>query len=160
MIKKTNLKYRPSVFVVAYILKEKKYLLLKRKLHWTGWEFPKGGIEKGETKLETLKREIFEETHLKIKAIKRFNVSGNYLYERELKDRPGFVGQTYSLYAVELKYGEVLIDEHEHSGYSWDVFDKAVKKLSWSNQRRCLAIVNNWLTKMRSEEHTSELQSH
>jgi len=128
-------------------LKEKKYLLLKRKLHWVGWEFPKGGIEKNETKLETLKREINEETHLKIKTIKKFDISGKYLYDKKLKDRPDFMGQTYSLYAVQLKYGEVLIDEHEHSGYSWEVFDEAVKKLTWPNQRRCLAIVNNWLTK-------------
>ncbi len=140
-------KYRPSVFIVAYILKEKKYLLLKRKLHWVGWEFPKGGIEKNETKLETLKREINEETHLKIKAIKKFDISGKYFYEKELKDRPGFIGQTYYLYAVQLKYGEVIIDEHEHLDYSWETFEEAVKKLSWSNQRRCLAIVNNWLTK-------------
>ena len=39
--------YRKSVFIVVYRKTEKGilYLILKRKLHWVGWEFPKGGIE-------------------------------------------------------------------------------------------------------------------
>jgi len=44
--------YRKAVFVVVYretkTGKDRKYLILKRKLHWKGWEFPKGGLEKGE----------------------------------------------------------------------------------------------------------------
>ena len=132
--------------MVAVSLKKKIfYLLLKRKLHWSGWEFPKGGIEPKETKLETLKREINEETGLKIMNIKKFNVSGKYNYEKLLQDRKGFIGQTYSLYAVQLKFGKVKLDEKEHFAYKWMNFDDAVEKLTWPNQKRCLALVNNWL---------------
>ena len=47
--------------------KKIKYINLKRKLHWTGWEFPKGGIGFLETKKNCIKREIKEEIGLKIK---------------------------------------------------------------------------------------------
>jgi len=45
-------KYRKAVFVLLYSKTKKwiEYLLLKRKLHWKGWEFPKGKIEPGEKK--------------------------------------------------------------------------------------------------------------
>src|SRR3989344_1192122 len=46
-----NMKLRKGVFIIVYRKEKDKlsYLILKRKLHWKGWEFPKGGIEKGET---------------------------------------------------------------------------------------------------------------
>ena len=36
-------KYRKGIFFVVYAKTKKgiKYLVLKRKLHWSGWEFPK-----------------------------------------------------------------------------------------------------------------------
>ena len=69
-------KYRPAIFVVVYRIDKHSnkplYLLLKRKKHWKGWEFPKGGVEKGETERETLLRELKEECGLKILKIKVF----------------------------------------------------------------------------------------
>ena len=61
-------KYRKAVFIVAYskINNKIEYLLLKRKLHWKGWEFPKGGAEEKENNLDAVKRELKEETGLKI----------------------------------------------------------------------------------------------
>ena len=40
-------KFRNAIFAVAYSREGDniKYLLLKRKKHWIGWEFPKGGID-------------------------------------------------------------------------------------------------------------------
>ena len=142
--------FRPAVFVVTYYLdKDKKpiYLLLKRKLHWKGWEFPKGKIEKGESKDKTARREAWEESGLKIIRLKRFNVSGKYLYPKILRDRPQYKGQTYTLFSGEVKFGKVKLESREHSGYIWLPFDKAVKKLSWPDQKKCFRIVNNFLEK-------------
>ena len=143
------MKYRKAVFVVTYSVREDKveYLLLKRKLHWKGWEFPKGGRDKGEKILDTVKREIKEETGLKALKIKKFDVSGKYKYDRELDDRPGILGQDYKLFSAEVKKGKVKLDKihKEHSDYKWVGFDKALKMLKWSNQRKCLRIVNKSL---------------
>ncbi len=142
-------KYRHAVFVVVYSKTEKgiEYLLLKRKHHWTGWEFVKGKIEKFETKRMTARRETKEETGLKILKIKKLNIHGSYKYKKGLKDRPGVIGQTYHLFFVEVRKGKVKIDRKEHSGYKWLAFNEAVKKLTWNNQKRCLKIVNNIISK-------------
>jgi len=143
------MKYRKAVFVVVYAKKDSKteYLILKRKLHWKGWEFVKGGMKPSETKINAVKREIREETGLKPLSIKKFSISGKYKYPKEYSDRKGIIGQTYSLYAAEVKKGKVKIDRKEHSGYKWMNFEGAIKKLTWKNQKKCLRIVNEWLRK-------------
>lgn len=140
--------FRPAVFVPIYYLdKDKKpiYLLLKRKLHWKGWEFPKGKIEEGEDKAKTARREAFEESGLKIIKLKRYKASGKYLYHKALKDRPQYKGQSYSLFAGEVKKGPVKLEKIEHSDHIWLGFEEAVKKLTWPNQKRCLRIVDKSL---------------
>ena len=144
------MKYRKAVFVVGYTKtgktkKDIEYILLKRKLHWKGWEFPKGKIESGEPKIITAKRELREETGHKAINVKKFNYSGKYIYNKKLTDRPEVVGQTFSLYAAEVKKGEVKLDPKEHSGFKWVSFSKALKMLKWPNQRKSLRIVNAWL---------------
>lgn len=145
-----NLRYRKTVFMVAYSAEGNKiyYLVLKRKLHWIGWEFPKGGIEKNETPRIAVEREIFEETGLKPLEIKCFNYYGKYEYEKKFPERPGFIGQSYSLYAVRLKKGRIKIDAREHTGFKWLPFAKAFKTITFQDQKKCLKIVNDWLIKM------------
>jgi len=141
-------KYRKAIFIVAY-KKTKKgfiYLVLKRKLHWRGWEFPKGGVEKWETKKMAVKREIKEETGLKAKKIKNHKINGYYDYIKNLPERP-YSGQSYQLYSVELPKGKINMDEHEHKAYKWLSFENATKIITWKNQKDCLKIVNEYLTK-------------
>jgi dihydroneopterin triphosphate diphosphatase len=144
-----NGKYRRAVFIVVYSLKGNKveFLILRRKLHWIGWEFPKGGVEFLETNKRALKREVLEETGLSSVRIEKFKVEGRYKYEKEFPDRKGFVGQTFKLFSAEVKKGRVKLDKLEHSGYKWLSFEKAVKKLKWPNQKKCLRIVNESLRK-------------
>ena len=140
-------KYRKGVFIVVYCMEEKKpiYLILKRKLHWKGWEFPKGGVGIFETKLHAVKRELKEEVGLKPLKIKKHRFCGEYLYNKELKDRKRISGQTFCLYSVEVNKGKVIFDKKEHSAYDWLTFEKAYKKLTHPNQRKSLKIVNSWL---------------
>ncbi|MEK6840444.1 MAG: NUDIX domain-containing protein, partial [Nanoarchaeota archaeon] len=145
-----KLKYRKAVFVLPYAKTKKgiEYLLLKRKLHWKGWEFTKGKIEQGERKEQTARRELLEETgHKALKGkVKKFNFSGKYLYHKLFPDRPGFIGQTFSLYAAQVKKGPVSLDKREHNGHKWIDFSIALKMLKFPNQKKSLKIVNSWLT--------------
>ena len=147
-------KYRRAVFAVTYSKPKEgiKYLILKRALHWKGWEFPKGKIEPLERKIKTVRREVFEETGLRpLKGrgkVKKFNFSGKYKYKKMLKDRLGIVGQTFSLYSVEVRFSKkVKVDGKEHSGFEWVSFEKGLKKLTWPNQKKSLRIVNEFLEK-------------
>lgn len=140
-------KYRKAIFVVVYTIKNKKieYLILKRKKHWVGWEFPKGGVEFFEMRNHAVKREVKEETGLKILKMKKFKVYGKYNYDKEYSDRKGLVGQDFLLYAAEVQSGKVTIDKREHSDFKWMNFKDAEKKLTWANQRKCLKIVDDYL---------------
>jgi 8-oxo-dGTP pyrophosphatase MutT (NUDIX family) len=146
-----KLKYRKGIFLVAYSNENKKikYLVLKRKLHWKGWEFPKGGIEKNESAKKTIIREMKEETGLKPIIIKKFSASGKYNYDKIYPDRAGFKGQTYQLYAAEVNFGKIKLDKIEHFSYKWLGFRDVLKKLTWPDQKKCLIIVNNWLNKRK-----------
>lgn len=140
--------YRKSVFIVVYSKEGSKikYLVLNRKLHWKGWEFPKGGVENNETEGDAVRRETKEETGLNIKGeIKRFDIHGEYKYQKKYPDRKGLIGQSYSLYAVEVPNGKVKLDEHEHSAFEWLKFEDAVKKVTWEDQKKCLKIVNAFI---------------
>ncbi|MEX0932496.1 MAG: NUDIX domain-containing protein [Candidatus Pacearchaeota archaeon] len=142
-------RYRKSVFMVAYGESESKikYLILKRRFHWRGWEFPKGGVDFPESKKHAVKREIMEETGQKTLKVKEFNFHGKYNYKRKFPDRKDFLGQKFSLYAVEIPYGKIKIDENEHSKYIWLEYEEARKKITFRNQKKCLEIVHDWLTK-------------
>jgi 8-oxo-dGTP pyrophosphatase MutT (NUDIX family) len=151
LIKKIK-KYRKAVFGVTYFKDNSgniEYVILKRKKHWKGWEFPKGKIELFETKKMAAKREVHEETGLKVLNVKRFKEKGSYLYFKKLWDRPDKVGQTYHLFAVEVEKGngKLKLDPVEHNGYKWVSFKEAYKILTWPNQKKCLKLVNRWLIK-------------
>jgi 8-oxo-dGTP pyrophosphatase MutT (NUDIX family) len=138
------MKYRKGIFCVVYSVGKKQeveYLILHRKLHWKGWEFPKGGLRKGENILSGVKREVREETGLKIKEIKKYNFSGKYKYNKELSDRKNFVGQTYSLYSAEVEKGKVKMDKLEHNKFKWAGYKTALKLLTWPNQKKLLRVV-------------------
>jgi len=148
---KTKKQFRPAVFIVVYRLNNEtnsiEYILLKRKLHWLGWEFPKGGIEAGEKLLSAVKRECKEETGLKPIKIKAYNLRGRYKYHKTLADRPGYIGQSYVLLSAEVKKAKIKLDKEEHSSYVWLSFPEAIKKLTWKNQKKCLKRVNKSLIK-------------
>jgi len=149
-MKPNKKKYRKAVFGVAYSKNSSgkiEYIILKRKLHWKGWEFPKGKIERFETKRRAVRREVNEETGLKVLKIKKFREKGIYLYSKKLTDRQNKIGQTWKLFAVKVEKGngKVKLDHLEHNGYKWVSFKEAQKMLTWPNQRKCLKIVNHWL---------------
>lgn len=144
------MKYRKAIFIVTYAKSKGSidYLILKRKLHWKGWEFPKGGLKKFETKRKAVKRELKEETGMSPLKTKKFNLSGKYNYSKEFEDRKGYKGQTFSLYGVEVKKrNKISVDSREHTDYKWVNYEKASRSLKWQNQKDSIKIVNDWLKK-------------
>lgn len=104
------------------------YLLL---LNAGRWDFPKGGVEKGETELQTVRREVEEETGLKdIKIIPGFRKVIEYYYRREGKNVHKQV--VYTLAST--KSDEVKIS-FEHQGFGWFRFDEAVHRASYNNSK-------------------------
>lgn len=147
-MKKEIKKFRQAVFVVVYTKGKKgiEYLILKRYKHWKGWEFPKGGIEKNENLKAAVRRECYEESGNRPIKISRYPFSGEYIYGKTFKDRPGYIGQSYALWSAEIPEDKkIRFDRKEHSGYLWLPFNKAIKILKYENQKKCLKIVNKSL---------------
>lgn len=126
---------------------DKIYYLL---LHYPGishraeknyWDFPKGHIEKGEGEIDTLKREIKEETGIEdIKLINGFREVIKYFFKFQGKTILKFV----SFYLTETKTKQVKISP-EHMGYKWLPYEKALNQLSFKNTKEILKKANHFL---------------
>ena len=135
--------YRKAVFVVVYSMQNNKleYIVLKRKLHWRGWEFPKVGIEGNENEEETARRGVKEETGLDIKGpIKKFNVYGKYKYAKKLPDSTrSYRTNIFLICTVDkLSKGKVKLDQHEHSTSEWLGFKEAFDRITQKDQKGML----------------------
>ncbi len=120
------------------------FVLLVRKLDskrfLPAWRLLKGGIEKGETKEEALKREIKEEVGLEnIQIIKK--CSGyQYTFQKTL--------HKISSYLVKADMKEkVDIDSKELIGYAWMKLEEAKKLLAFKEEKEVLTCLEDYLSK-------------
>ena len=58
-----------EITTMCALVKDDKVLMINRKKSWTGWAFPGGHIEDGESISACIKREIKEETNLSIVSL-------------------------------------------------------------------------------------------
>ena len=98
------------------------------------WDFPKGHIEKGETEIATVKREVQEETSIKDLAILTgFKETISYMFQAKgqkiFKTVVFFLGETHQK--------EVKIS-FEHLAYIWLPFEKALLQLKFPNAKKLL----------------------
>jgi len=84
-VKAEELTFRPSIY--GLLFKGEKILLSKQ---WDGYDFPGGGIKKGELSFEALKREFWEETGLYITPDKLITVTENFFIS--IESRKGLHG--------------------------------------------------------------------
>ena len=104
------------------------YLLLQ---NGGRWDFPKGGVEKGETELETVLREVEEETGLKgIRIVPGFGKVIEYFYRRDGKNIHKQV-----VYLLASTSNDRVRSSFEHQGFGWFSFDEAVMKASYDNSK-------------------------
>jgi 8-oxo-dGTP pyrophosphatase MutT (NUDIX family) len=104
-----------------------EYLILHHKNYWN---FPKGGVEAGETDLEAAKREIKEETGLAgLSFIPDFKNTRNIFYRggkrsRKVEQRGRWVYRRSLLFLAQSKIKQVKISS-EHRGFAWLGFERA-----------------------------------
>lgn len=130
-----------SAGAVVFRQKNKiKYYLL---LHYESghWDFPKGHIEKNETEIDTVKREIKEETGIEdIEIIAGFREKIKYFFTSERKT----IFKEVIFYLAETKTEEVKIS-FEHVGYKWLPYKEALRQLTFENAKEILKNANDCL---------------
>lgn len=104
--------------VVNAIIKnqtEDRFLIIKRKrgdkIHSGKWAFPGGLVKRGEDLIEALKREIKEETGLRIKN--NFKKISEYGYKRPNNE------VTFGICFSCTSYGDDIISDKEIADFAW-----------------------------------------
>ncbi len=126
----------------AVVFKEtsggRRFLLLQNAGRW---DFPKGNREEGESELQTVLREVGEETGLKdTRLVPGFRRVIEYFYRREGKNVHKQV-----VYLLALTKDEKVKISFEHQGFGWFPFSEAVDRASYGNSKMTLAEADKFL---------------
>ena len=131
-----------GVAIIAY--KEsrgsRRFLILKRKKNWEGWEIPKGHLERGDYR-KTVKIELGEEAGLEDESIESIQELGKDL-EWSFEDGDEEVQREYKGFLVKISeeaYVDVSgnpSDEHE-TGFFMK-YEDVESLLTYDNQRELL----------------------
>ncbi|MGP8125044.1 MAG: bis(5'-nucleosyl)-tetraphosphatase [Nitrososphaerales archaeon] len=106
------------------------------------WDFPKGNRENGENELQTVIREVGEETGLKgITLVPGFRKVIEYFYRREGKN----IHKQVVYLLAEADDDNVKIS-FEHQGYGWFPYTEAVVRASYDNSKKLLAEAEAFLS--------------
>jgi len=132
---------RPGIAAIVFskIRGKKRFLLLKRKMYWTGWEWIKGGRKKGESEMACLQREINEETGKcpDEYIFKKTPYFFKFMYERPfVHDFKLWDGAKNRVYLIEFLNPKICVDRDEHSGYKWVARKDALKMITHEDQRK------------------------
>ncbi len=128
--------------VGAIILNAQNQVLIMFSARNKYWEFPKGKVEPGEKELDTLKREMFEET-----GIQRFRLNPTFrefLYYRfRVTDQLIQKVVVYYLF----KTGSDVKVSDEHKDYKWVSIEEVPKYLKHVNQRDLIKRLRAFMAK-------------
>ncbi len=122
---------------------EIRFLVLHRILLWKGWEFPKGGIEKGEIEETAIKRELKEEAGLeKIRIIEKLPMQIKYKYPKEYAEKFKDSETVQSVYVVRAFQDDIKLPAYhgvaEHDEFKWLQYEDARKLLTHAQQKKAL----------------------
>jgi len=105
------------------------------------WDLPKGHIERGEKEIETVMREVEEETGLKdIEFVKGFKEWIKYFFKFKEKN----IFKIVTFYLAETKTQKIKVS-FEHIGYKWLPYQEAIEQLTFKNAREILKKANDYL---------------
>lgn len=117
-------KYRPNV--AALMINSSGRLLVCERMNQDGaWQFPQGGMDKGETPLESLYREVEEEVGWSPEHYEAIEYIDGYRYDfpAEKQDKKGFDGQQQTYFICQLKKGapkpNLKAHVQEFQDYKW-----------------------------------------
>ena len=119
-----------------------KFVLVKQLKGFYG--FPKGHIEKGETKVETALREIKEETGLEVNLIYGFIASDKH----EIPEKPN-VMKKITYFLAEYDNQEIVYPKEELLSADLYSYEEAMELLQFERPKKILKDAKDFLVKKK-----------
>jgi 8-oxo-dGTP pyrophosphatase MutT (NUDIX family) len=116
-------------------------LLLSRLTKRPLWEFPKGGVDAGETLQQAALRELHEETGMAaedISIVPGFEHREEYRFTSGKGDARTLVRKEVTYFLAEARGTDVELSAHEASQFSWLPLEEALRKLKYKARRDML----------------------
>lgn len=119
-----------------------KFLLLRSKqTRRPLWEFPKGGVHRGETREQAALRELGEETGLgpeDIRWVRPFEFTEDYRFTTGPDEERMLIRKQVTYYLAEALRTDITISPEEATRFAWLDFDEARRKLRYAGRRTML----------------------
>jgi len=139
--------------------KEVQYLVLYHRGNY--WNFPKGKVEKGESEIDTAKRELAEETMIKnVNIVKGWRQQTQFFFKEERDGKKELVKKDYILYLAKMPKGEKIDITGEHegwgNGYAWLDHKMAAKYLKFKSLKEVMKEADSYVSKKIAEYRKSK----
>ncbi|HIE37161.1 TPA: NUDIX domain-containing protein [Candidatus Geothermarchaeota archaeon] len=140
---------RSAGAVIVYITEDKRRMYLL--LHYPSghWDFPKGIIEEGEDELDTIYREVYEETG--IPREKLILLDGYREVIRYKFMSHGQVVRKTVIFRLMLSLTMDVKISWEHKGYIWLEYPNAVQKATYKSAKELLKSAELHIRKLIKE---------
>jgi len=142
------MKHVYSAGIIVYTKESNIVLYLLLKYGAGHWDFPKGKIEKGETKQQAALRELKEETNLTAQIDDSFEETIEYVFidylssEASAKEGDKNIAKKTAYFFT----GQALTTDvklsHEHTDFTWLPYKDALEQLTYDNAKEILKKAN------------------
>ena len=116
-------------------------LVLSKLTQRAVWEFPKGGVEKGESLLQAALRELSEETGIgetEVVLTPGFQRTEDYRFTAGEDGQRTLIHKQVTYFLGETTKSAVVLSAKESSEFAWLPLEDALKRVRYSKRKRLL----------------------
>ena len=123
-----------SCGALVYFIDNQQMIFLLLHYFSGHWDFPKGNKERVENHIDTIRREIKEETGISdVTFIDGFEkeISYNYIRDNQLISKK-------VVYRLARTHSKEVVLSSEHTNFEWDPYEIALKRLTYKKSKEIL----------------------